>query len=791
MDIHKVLSEYDDMFGKTSLTEIEEFLYNRITEAVTLGDDSAIITLLNEMIGLCRDTAQKEKALAYAAQLKSLLDRMGLGGTESYATSMQNIANAYRAFGLWEEAEKAFELIKETYEIYLDKESVLWPSLYNNWGLLYQEMGKYERSIVVLLKALVLIEQIPEASIKRATTLGNLANSYLQVGEKEKAFYFLSQALQIFKEDGERDFHYGATLAAMGDYFAAEEDWQQAKTYYQKALVEILIHTGVTEFYQRVLEKYELAQWNTQSKSYEESKSGQPWVGNLKRSKEFYLQHGTKMIREQFPEYEARIAVGMVGEGSDCFGFDDEISTDHDYAVGFCMWLTDEDYEKIGQDLQTAYEKRIKKHTQPPTDKWLPGRRGVFRINSFYQEVSPEQSYNSRGSEDEEVKLAELTNGEVFRDDLGVFTAKRKELLAYYPDAVWRKKLATLLHDFAQYGQSNYARMMARKDYVTANICISKTIESAMDIAFVLLRKYAPYYKWKCKSLKKVVSGAEEAIDNHWLKQLLWICEELSLLPIQRKAWEETEYSSARINTNDKAVVLTELLAKVILQEMKKQNLVSGEDTFLEVYMGQVLEDKKSLVDQIVKLEWQQFDKVKNEGGRADCQDNFGTFSIMRKSQYLTWEDPLLRSYLSDLKTAERDRWNLITEKYARMMKSTAPEKYAELEKQLPVRSLEREQIAEEIIKIQVAWMEAFAEEYPKMAGNARSIHTYEDSAFNTSYETYLRGELGTYSEETFILYGRFITELLQKGMNLAYETMKQTALLYGYKSLEDAERRL
>ena len=39
-----------------------------------------------------------------AAQLKVLLDKMGLEDTESYATSMQNVANVYRAFGFWKEA---------------------------------------------------------------------------------------------------------------------------------------------------------------------------------------------------------------------------------------------------------------------------------------------------------------------------------------------------------------------------------------------------------------------------------------------------------------------------------------------------------------------------------------------------------------------------------------------------------------------------------------------------------------------------------------------------------------
>ena len=77
------------------------------------------------------------------------------------------------------------------------------------------------------------------------------------------------------------------------------------------------------------------------------------------------------------------------------------------------------------------------------------------------------------------------------------------------------------------------------------------------------------------------------------------------------------------------------------------------------------------------------------------------------------------------------------------------------------------------------------------MGGNARIIHTYEDTPYNTSYETYLRGELGTYSETTFVLYGRFITGLMQEQKNLAFETMSNTARLYGYKSLEDAEEKM
>ena len=197
------------------------------------------------------------------------------------------------------------------------------------------------------------------------------------------------------------------------------------------------------------------------------------------------------------------------------------------------------------------------------------------------------------------------------------------------------------------------------------------------------------------------------------------------------------------------------------------------------------------IVEKIVALEWKQFDKVKNEGGRADCQDNWGTFSIMRKSQYLAWTEDLLESFYNDLLAAQEKGWNLIMEKYARMMESTCPERYAEFEKDLPQISEERIAIQEEIIKIQVAWMEEFAAKYPKMAGNARSIRSSEDTAYNTSYETYLRGEISTYSENTFLLYGRFVAMLMQENKNLAYEIMANTAKLYGYLSVEDAESKL
>ena len=475
-------------------------------------------------------------------------------------------------------------------------------SLYNNWGLLYQEKQEYAKSADTLQKALFVIRQVSNSAIKEAITKTNLANSLLGVQTEEtveKGYTYVTEALAVFVEDGEKDFHYGAALVAMGDYLVHKSQWKQAKKYYKKGLVEILIHTGKTEFYHRVVEKYE----NVIAKLQPSEK----WKNNLVRSREFYEQYGKTMIHTLFPDYEARIAVGMVGEGSDCFGFDDEISMDHDYAVGFCMWLTKEDMQVIGSELQEAYHNLVmnvereatcvhKEGSQNPIllDSQIPNvrfttecsenicfnskvyasnmarlnnRRGVFEIDAFYR------------ADVEEYKLAELVNGEVFRDDLGLFTEKRNTLLAYYPEELWRKKLANCLHEFSQYGQANYARMMTREDYVTANLCISKAMESAMDIAYVLNKKYAPYYKWKRKGLEQLGES----------KDILWICEQLSLLSCQKKAWENKTYDSREINTDDKCVVLLETLAGIILEEMKVRKLVEGTDVFLETYIEQIL----------------------------------------------------------------------------------------------------------------------------------------------------------------------------------------------------------
>lgn len=195
------------------------------------------------------------------------------------------------------------------------------------------------------------------------------------------------------------------------------------------------------------------------------------------------------------------------------------------------------------------------------------------------------------------------------------------------------------------------------------------------------------------------------------------------------------------------------------------------------------------LLETVVRHEWEQFQRTENEGGRASCQGNWPVFHQMRASQFLTWPEPLLDSYAADLDEADRASRNLVTEKYARMMESTAPQEFHErIEPYIPRLDDERIARQERIIATQVAWARDFRTRYPKLGAAMRVLTTAEDTAQDTSFETYLRGELGTYSERTLALYEGMVADLLGQGRNLTEETILHTVRIGGFTDLAEAE---
>ncbi|MBR0542306.1 MAG: DUF4037 domain-containing protein [Clostridia bacterium] len=228
-------------------------------------------------------------------------------------------------------------------------------------------------------------------------------------------------------------------------------------------------------------------------------------------AKSFYEEHGKAMLHEQFPEYESLIAVGLVGSGSECFGFDDEISRDHDFEAGFCLFLPDEDVidRQTAFQLERAYSKLPKEYKGLKRSILSPvgsNRHGVIRMSDFYLEKVGSATGDltvSQWFSTPEFFLAEATNGEIFRDDCGAFTLIRNKLLNM-PEDIRLKKLAGNLLLMAQSGQYNFKRCLDHSEPAAAQLAVNEFVQSAMKTVFLLNRKYMPYYKWSFRALREL-----------------------------------------------------------------------------------------------------------------------------------------------------------------------------------------------------------------------------------------------------------------------------------------------
>lgn len=199
----------------------------------------------------------------------------------------------------------------------------------------------------------------------------------------------------------------------------------------------------------------------------------------------------------------------------------------------------------------------------------------------------------------------------------------------------------------------------------------------------------------------------------------------------------------------------------------------------------------QELIAQIVAQEWAMFDEVQNNGGRADCQNNPKEFEIMRSSQLKTWSDEVLQSYLNDLITAGYAGRNLLTEKYAYMMEQTHPVEFQEIKQFLPEISPQVRVKIDEIVDINLDWQREADEKYPNLRAKGRPLTSKEDTPYVTSFETYLRGELKTYSADTIMKLHAYTLACLEKHYNMAIANLQNMVVQFGYANLDEANEKM
>ena len=240
----------------------------------------------------------------------------------------------------------------------------------------------------------------------------------------------------------------------------------------------------------------------------------------LELSKRFFTICAKPILEKRLPIALERCAIGLAGEGSECFGFDDELSLDHDFEPGFCLWISENDYNSFGFELERLYESLAKEFEGFSRQSISPvgGRRhGVIKTADFYSRFlgspSSPQSLEHWLSIPSEA-LASAVNGEVFLDNLGEFSKIRASLLKGYPEDVVLKKLAAHLVMMSQSGLYNYERCIKRGENGAAQLAVFKFAEHTTSVIYLLNNVYKPFYKWVYKAMRNlpILSNLEQPI---------------------------------------------------------------------------------------------------------------------------------------------------------------------------------------------------------------------------------------------------------------------------------------
>lgn len=231
----------------------------------------------------------------------------------------------------------------------------------------------------------------------------------------------------------------------------------------------------------------------------------------LELARKYYEEVGRPLFEEQFADVLPFLAFGLCGSGSECFGYDDALSRDHDFEPAFCVFLPDETLVdgKTAFALERAYAKLPSPFMGFDRCKLAAvggGRHGVLRIDDFIRSKTG-RSDGALTLEEwltvPEHALAEAVNGAVFDDHFGALTAVR-EHLRRFPEDVRRKKLAGYLLLMGQSGQYNLPRCIERGDTAAARLCLYEFVQATLHVLFLLSHAYLPYYKWQFRALSEL-----------------------------------------------------------------------------------------------------------------------------------------------------------------------------------------------------------------------------------------------------------------------------------------------
>ena len=728
------------------LDETKKFLEDSLETAINSKDSNMILAILNELVGFYRDITQYDEALKYAKAILPLIEKLGLKNTIYHVKSLINIANIKRfSNNIYE----SINISKNAITIYEENnlnDSITKASIYNNLALAYQQKENYSDAITYLNNAIEIIKKEND-EIKLATSYSNLSLCYLKMNNLDKAEFYLNKAKLVF-EQNKNDFHFTGFLSNLAEFYYLKNKLEKAKETYEMACAYLLKNTGYSLSYYTIRDNL--------FKVYDALNISHHKQG-LILAKEYYEKYFEKQIDSLPSKIKENMIVGLFGYGSECYKESDIISEDHDFDQGFIVLLdksvSKEDFnyiKSIYENMPLIFERYYRFNNK---------RKGVFYLDDYLNYLVSTNNYREINNLTEE-DISLLTNGEIWYDPKNTFKDLRSKLLESMEESYLKRIIENTLY-IGQTYQYNLPRIEKRNDILTYDYLLYDLPNTILKLLYTINHTPLPHPKIRMKLASKL------RFKSYFFKAI-----------------------EALYNKNLESKDISDFI-KLILLILKREGLIANISSFYICdYKDEMIKNyeyakkKIYIIKKIINYEWQMLQTTINEGGRANCQDNIEYFTLMRKSQFMAWNIELLESYFNDLKEAFILNRNLITEKYAYMEKVRDPEFYNNVTKYLPKHDKKRTSLQEEIIKVQLDMLLEFKKDNNSIVSNMRTIYSKDDSMQEISYETYLRGELSTYSERTLIEYAKQIINCEKNNINLVKTIIDNSFYLLGNEKL-------
>ena len=612
--------------------EAEPYLQQALVDAENAGDDAGLLTVLNETIGFYRSQGRHQENMWMIQRAIELASRMRIEGSDAWTTTLINAATGLRAAKKYDQAEDLYRQALASAAKTLGPKDRRLAALHNNLSMLYSETDRPDQAEQELRQAMDILENSstdPSRDLDLASTHTNLALLLMQRNDNpqalQEAWDQARTALDIYRTGHlENSAHYASALAGFAQVCYMTGRFRQSADTYSKALAIIEDRYGTgSDYYQITKANLDQAQAAAEKNADEDQPdqtdevssnqpktssnqtpirnqnddndqhNSRPDIQGLDLAKAYWEQVGRPMLEERYPQYRNRIAVGLMGHGSDCYGFDDAISRDHDFGPGFCLWLTSEDYQAIGDQLQKDYEALptefmgFGSRTDSVRAKGANRRVGVFEIGAFFESLT---GYRQAPPEDhphewlllDEATLAAATNGKIFADPLGQMLATRQGFKAM-PDDVRFCLISRRLGMIAQAGQYNLPRSLQRGDGAAAMLSINEFVKVCASLIFLINNPltvgYLPYYKWTFAALRRL-SGRMATRLSDLTEQLEDILRLASAACYGGQGFGEGGKGARP--AAERITKLVESICARIVEELQAEGLTNSPETFLE-----------------------------------------------------------------------------------------------------------------------------------------------------------------------------------------------------------------